>query len=85
MPPVIGKLIRAIQALAFIVFAYWLGLLAIERLPAGYGVLVLFLVPMIGFPVVVLAFPVEAAQPEDERSPSRSLAERVRLRYKSVN
>lgn len=84
MLPVIGTLVRVIGALVFIVLAYWLGLLAIERLSAGYGALVLFLVPMIGFVVVVLAFPAEAAQPEDERSPSRSLAVRVRLRYKSV-
>jgi hypothetical protein len=81
----IGTPLRVIGALVFIVVTYWLGLLAAERLPAGYGALVLLLVPLIGLVVLLFALPVEAAQPEEERPPSRSLAERVRLRYKSVN
>jgi hypothetical protein len=80
MLPVIGTLVRVIGALVFMVLAYWLGLLAVERLPAGYGALILFLVPMIGLAVLLLALPVRTAEAED--LPSLSLAARVRLRYK---
>jgi hypothetical protein len=80
----IGAPVRVIGALAFIVLAYWLGLLAIERLPAGYGALVLLLVPMFGLAVLLLALPVQAAQADDEGAPTLPLADRVRSRYKSV-
>jgi hypothetical protein len=81
----IGAPVRVIGALAFIVLAYWFGLLAIERLPAAYGALVLLLVPMFGLVVLLLALPVQAAQADDEGAPpTPPLADRVRLRYKSV-
>jgi hypothetical protein len=41
--------------------AYWLGLLAIERLPAGYGALILLLVPTIGFVIMLFAVPLSIA------------------------
>jgi hypothetical protein len=59
----IAPLVRATGALVFVLFAYWLGLLAIERVPALVGVAILLLVPMIGLVVVVMAVdPEEIAQ-----------------------
>jgi hypothetical protein len=51
----VAVVVRATGALVFVLFAYWLGLLAIERLPALAGVAILLLVPMIGLVVVLLA------------------------------
>jgi len=55
-----APVVRVIGALVSIVLAYWLGLVAIERLPAGYGVLILLLVPTIGLVVLLLALPLQA-------------------------
>ena len=56
----IGAPGRVIGALLFIVATYWLGLLEVGRLSAGYGALVLLLVPVIGLVVLLLALPVPA-------------------------
>ncbi len=77
-------MLRVIGALIFLVVTYWLGLLAVERLPAGYGALILLVVPMIGLGVLLFALPVQTAQANDETAPAHPLAVRVRLRYKSV-
>jgi drug/metabolite transporter (DMT)-like permease len=47
---------RAIAVVLFIVIAYTIGLRAIEHLPASVGAAILFVVPMIGFLLVVWAF-----------------------------
>ena len=78
---VVGVPVRIIGALLFIVAAYWLGLLAVARLSAGYGALVLLLVPVIGLVVLLMALPVPA---ELSKSQARSLALWERSRYKSA-
>jgi hypothetical protein len=51
---------RRLLVVIGIVLSYWGGLLVIEHLPAIFGVVILFLIPTIGFFAVIWAFEPES-------------------------